>query len=88
MGLYRRVYRQKRTSLADAGGEAICGEATFSGPSSISPQHTENYPFSQLWLGAAGLAHNFSASVFSLLLCRATLICAFPALLTRIEVAY
>jgi len=33
-------------------------------------------------------SHNFAAIAFNLLLSRATLICAFPSLLTRIEVAY
>ena len=41
MGLYRRVYRQKRRSFAGAGDGAICGASTFSTPSSIRRKHTE-----------------------------------------------
>ncbi|WP_146096306.1 hypothetical protein [Xanthomonas arboricola] len=35
MGLYRRSYRQKRTSFADAGDGAICGATTLPSLSSI-----------------------------------------------------
>jgi hypothetical protein len=40
MGLYRRFYRQKRTSFAGAGDRAICGVATLTTPSSINVNDT------------------------------------------------
>ena len=40
MGLYRRFYRQKRTSFAGAGDGAICGASTLSTSLSIDSNHT------------------------------------------------
>jgi len=42
MGLYRRFYRQKRTSFAGAGDEQICGATTLATPLSTSSKDTEN----------------------------------------------
>lgn len=36
MGLYRRLYRQQRTSFSGAGDGAICGATTLATPSSIA----------------------------------------------------
>jgi len=42
MGPYRRFYRQKRTSFADAGDGTICGATTPTAPSSIRIKDTDS----------------------------------------------
>jgi hypothetical protein len=64
MGLYRRFYRQKRTSFAGAGDGAICGAATLSTPWSTSAEDTGERAFCQPatnWTNdCRRVAHNLS----------------------------